>query len=196
MNDKINIVLAGVGGQGVITAAKILGEAAVKSKTNVFISEIHGISQRGGAIVCTVRMGNASSPLIPTGTADVILSTEPIEVLRNITYANKNTKVITDVNPVIPFTVTVGKEKYPNLDDVFREIELRAELFKIDALKIAKETGTAVTKNIVILGVLAGTNILPFKPEILLKAVLDNVPAEYKEINEKSFQVGMNAIKV
>jgi len=195
MNDKISVVLAGVGGQGVITAAKILGEAAVRAKTNVFISEIHGIAQRGGAIVCTVRTGNVSSPLIPSGTADVILSAEPIEALRNITYANKNTRVITDINPVIPFTVAVGGEKYPELEEVFKEINSRAELYKIDALKIAKESGATITKNIVMLGALAATGILPFKSDILLETILDNVPAKYKNINKKAFNGGIKAIK-
>ena len=84
MKGKINVVLTGVGGQGVITAANILGKAAVKANVNVFVSEVHGMAQRGGTVNCTVRMGNVSGPLVPTGSADVIISTEPIEALRYI----------------------------------------------------------------------------------------------------------------
>ena len=124
------------------------------------------MAQRRGAVICTVRIGNVLGPMIATGTADVILSTEPIEALRNIMYASKKTKVITDINPVIPFTVATGGEEYPNLDDVFQEIRSYAELFLIDASKIAKKSGDVITKNIVMLGALAATDVLPFKSEI------------------------------
>jgi len=192
-SSKTSIVLTGVGGHGVITAANILGKAAVNDKINVYVSEAHGMAQRGGSVICTVRMGNVSSPLLPTGTADVILSTEPVEALRYIQYANKKTKVITDVTPLIPFTVSVGLSKYPDLEEVFKEIKSHAELYKIDALKIAKEAGAIITMNIVMLGALAATNILPFKPNILLQTILDIVPANFKDINKKAFEGGMKA---
>lgn len=194
MGKKTSIVLTGVGGQGVITAANILGKAAVKAKIDIFVSEIHGMAQRGGAVNCTARMGDVSSPLVAMGTADAIISTEPVEVLRNITYANKKTIVITDVNPVVPYTVAVGGEKYPDLKDVYSEVKTRAILYKIDALKIAKESGAAITKNIVMLGALAASNILPFKSSVLLETILENVPAKYKDINKKAFEGGMKAL--
>jgi indolepyruvate ferredoxin oxidoreductase beta subunit len=195
MSRKISIVLTGVGGQGVITAANILGKAAVKAKTGVFVSEIHGMAQRGGAVVCTVRMGDVSSPLFPSGTADVLLSTEPVEALRNICYVNKKTKVITDINPVIPFTVAVGGEQYPKLDDLFNEIQTHAQLYKIDAMKIAKEAGAVITKNTVMLGALAASGVLPFKPEVLLETILEGIPEKYKDVNKKAFEGGMRAIQ-
>jgi len=195
MNRMTSIVLTGVGGQGVITAANILGKATAKANINIYVSEVHGMAQRGGTVNCTARMGDVSGPLVATGTADVIVSTEPIEALRNIMYANKKTKVITDINPVVPFTVAVGGEEYPNLKDVFREIQSRAILYKIDALKIAKDSGDAITKNIVMLGALAATDVLPFKSDVLLETILENVPAKYKDINKKAFEGGMKALK-
>jgi len=195
MNKKISIVLVGVGGQGVITAANILGNAAVKADVMVYVSEIHGMAQRGGNVVCTVRMGDVSSPMLPSGTADVVLSAEPIEALRNICFVNKKTKVITDINPIIPFTVAVGGETYPKLDDVFREISKHAELYKIDALKIAKESGAVITKNTVLLGALAATGVLPFESDVLLETILTMVPDKYKDVNKKAFENGMKAIK-
>ncbi len=191
---KTSIVLTGVGGQGVITAANILGKAAVRGKVNVFASEVHGMAQRGGTVNCTVRMGDVSGPLVSNGGADVILSLEPIEALRYITYANKNTMIITDTNPVIPFTVAVGGEIYPNLDDVYKEIQENAKLYKIDGLRLAKESGAAITKNIVMLGALSATGLLPFKPEVLLDTILENVPEKYKEINKKAFTTGRNTL--
>lgn len=195
MSDKTSIVFTGVGGQGVITAANILGKAALRAKINAYVSEIHGMAQRGGAVICTVRTGNVSTPLIASGTADAIISMEPIEALRNITYANKKTKVITDIYPIIPFTVTVGGEEYPDLEEVYKEIQSYAELYKIDASEIAKRSGAVITKNIVMLGCLAGTNILSFKSEILLETVLENIPIKYRDINKKAFEGGINAIK-
>jgi indolepyruvate ferredoxin oxidoreductase beta subunit len=195
MKKKISIVLTGVGGQGVITAANILGKAAVKAKVGVFVSEIHGMAQRGGAVVCTVRMGDVASPLLPSGTADVLLSTEPVEALRNICYVHKKTKVITDINPIIPFTVAVGGEQYPKLDEIFKEISAHAELYKVDALKIAKEAGAVITKNTVMLGALAASGVLPFKPEVLLETILEDISEKYKEVNKKAFEGGMKAVQ-
>ncbi len=195
MNNKTNIVLTGVGGHGVITAANILGKAALKAKVNVFVSEIHGMAQRGGSVNCAVRMGNVSGPLVPNGTADVILSTEPLEALRYIQYSNKKTKIITDINPVIPFTVSVGMEQYPDIVEVFKELSKYGELYKIDAVKIAKDAGALITKNIVMLGALAAVNILPFNSEVLLDTILENVPAKFKGMNKKAFEGGLKAIK-
>jgi indolepyruvate ferredoxin oxidoreductase beta subunit len=195
MKKKISIVLTGVGGQGVITGANILGKAAVKANVGVFVSEIHGMAQRGGAVVCTVRMGDVSSPLLPSGTADVLLSMEPVEALRNICYVNKKTKIITDVNPVIPFTVAVGGEQYPKVEEIFKELSAHAELYTIDALKLAKEAGAVITKNTVMLGALAASGVLPFKPEVLLETILEGISEKYKDVNTKAFEGGMKAIK-
>jgi indolepyruvate ferredoxin oxidoreductase beta subunit len=195
MKKKTSIVLTGVGGQGVITAANLLGKAAVRAKIGVFVSEIHGMAQRGGAVVCTVRMGDVSSPLLPSGTADVLLSMEPVEVLRNICYVNNKTKIITDKNPIIPFTIAVGGEQYPKVEEIFKELSAHAELYPIDALKIAKEAGAVITKNTVMLGALAASGVLPFKPEVLLETILEDVPEKYKDVNKRAFESGMKAVK-
>ena len=195
MKDKTNIVLTGVGGHGVITAANVLGKAALKAKVNVFVSEVHGMAQRGGSVNCAVRMGNVSGPLVANGTADVILSTEPIEALRYIQYSNKNTKIITDLTPVIPFTVSVGMEKYPDIKAVLKELGTYGKLYKIDAVKISKDAGALITKNTVMLGALAAADVLPFKSEILLETILESVPPKYKDMNKKAFEGGFKAIK-
>ena len=192
---KTSIVLTGVGGHGVITATNILGKAAVNANVQVYASEVHGMAQRGGSVYCTVRMGEVSSPLIASGTADVIVSTEPIEALRYIQYANKKTKVITDTNPVVPFTVNVGGESYPSLDEVYKDISDHAELITLDALQIAKDAGARITKNIVLLGALSATDLLPFEDKILLDTILANVPSKYKKINEKAFNGGRSAVQ-
>jgi indolepyruvate ferredoxin oxidoreductase beta subunit len=195
MKDKTSIVLTGVGGQGIITAANIIGKAAVKEKINVFVSETHGMAQRGGAVICSVRLGKVTGPLVPSGSADVILGLEPVEILRYVGLTNKETKIITDINPVIPFTVATGEEEYPNLSKVFKDLEKYGKLYKIDAIKLSKDAGAAITKNIVMLGALAAINVLPFKSEVLLETILENVPQKFKEINKKAFKSGSEAIQ-
>ena len=128
------------------------------------------MAQRGGSVNCTVRIGDVYGPLVANGTADAIVSTEPIEALRYINYSNKKTKIITDINPVIPFTVAVGSDEYPDLDKVFDELSLNGKLCKIDANKISTEVGNIITKNIVLLGALAASNVLIFKSDILLSS--------------------------
>jgi len=196
MKDKTNIVLTGVGGQGVITAANILGKAAIKAKLNVYVSEVHGMAQRGGSVNCDVRIGNVTGPLVANGTADAIISTEPIEALRYIQFSNKKTKIITDITPVIPFTVSSGGEEYPDVNLVFKELSNYGKLYKIDAVKIARDAGALITKNIVMLGALAAIDVLPFKSEILLDTILENIPTKFKEINKKAFENGLKAIKL
>jgi len=195
MKNKVNIVITGVGGQGVITAANILGKAAVKAGVNVFVSEVHGMAQRGGSVNCTVRLGNVSGPLVPSGSADVILSTEPVEALRYIGFSNNKTKIITDINPVIPFTVSTGESEYPDVESVFKELSTYGRLYKIDAINIATDAGAVITKNIVMLGALAASGVLPFKKEILLKTIFENVPSKFKDVNKKAFEGGFKAIK-
>ena len=195
MKKKTNIVLTGVGGQGVITAANILGKAAVVAGINVFVSEVHGMAQRGGSVNCCVRLGEVSGPLVPSGEADVILSTEPVEALRYINFSNKNTTIITDSTPVVPFTVSTGDEEYPDIEKVFKELEKYGRLYKFDAVKIAKDSGSVITKNIVMLGALAAIDVLPFDKKILLNTILDNVPPKFKDMNKKAFENGFKAIK-
>jgi len=195
MKEKINITLTGVGGQGVVTAANILGKAAVRADVNVFVSEVHGMAQRGGSVYCTVRLGDVSGSLVPNGSANAVLSMEPSEALRYIQYTNKKTKIITDIVPVIPFTVATGDEKYPELEKIFKELEKYGELYKVDAVKLAKEAGALITKNVVMLGALAGAGVLPFKSDVLLETILESVPNKYKDINKKAFELGFNSIK-
>jgi len=96
---------------------------------------------------------------------------------------------------VVPFTVAVGGETYPPLEDVYKEILFHANLHTIDALQLAKDAGAKITKNIVMLGALAGTGLLPFPSEILLETIIDNVPSKYKDINKKAFESGMKTFQ-
>lgn len=191
---KISIVLTGVGGQGVITAAKMLGDAAVKAGVPVFVSEIHGMAQRGGDVVCTVRMGAVEHPMLPLGTADALVSTEPVEAVRNVMYVHKKTKLITDTNPTIPFTVAAGGEPYPTKETILKELAMFADVYPVDAVGLAKKSGAVITKNIVLLGALSAVGVLPFDEKVLLEAILDNVPKKYADVNTKAYTLGREAV--
>jgi indolepyruvate ferredoxin oxidoreductase beta subunit len=194
-NNKTNIIIAGVGGHGILTAAKILGTSSVRAGKKVMISEIHGMAQRGGAVHCEIRIGDIYGASIADGSADAIVATEPVEALRYISKIKKGGIVIADVNPVIPFTVSCGKEKYPRLDDVYEEIESRCNLIKVDGLKIAKECGSSICKNMVMLGCLAATKILPFDEKILFETMKESIPEKYKKMNESAFERGCQYVK-
>ena len=187
---KKRLLFAGVGGQGVLTGAKILAQAMLAQDVHVFMSEVHGMAQRGGSVVCTVCAGDVHSPLIADGTADAIIAMEPMEALRRIHKLRSDGVVLTDVNPVIPPNVSMGYHEYPRLDDVFTELAERSSLVKIDALQLARDAGHAITKNIVMLGALAGLDILPVKREAVIASVRQAVPNDYVEMNEKAFNLG------
>ena len=140
-------------------------------------------------------MGEVYGSLVPSGTADAIVSTEPSEALRYIHHSNKKTKIITDINPLIPFTVSVGIDKYPDIKKVFKELDLYGKLYKLNANKISRDAGSLITKNIVMLGALAGADVLPFDKKILLDTILENIPAKFKDMNKKAFEGGLKAIK-
>lgn len=190
---KISILLTGVGGHGILTAALILGKASLKAGYNVLVSEVHGMAQRGGMVNCNVRIGDVYSPLIPKGGADVILSTEPVEALRQIDKARKETIVITDINPVIPPSIHFSQIKYPDIKKILEEIERICKLYAVDASKLAKQAGNILVKNVVLLGALSALEVLPFDSSILLQTILDTL--QYKDINRRAFKLGEKEIR-
>lgn len=162
---KTNIILAGVGGQGILTIAAVLDTAALANNLNLKQSEVHGMSQRGGAVQSHVRISDAEihSDLIPRGKADIIISVEPMEALRYLPFLKKDGFLVTDSNPFenIP--------DYPNLEELYNEIKLLPNNILIDAKQIAKELGNSKATNIVILG--AASSLLPLSEESLLQAI-------------------------
>ena len=187
-----NIVLAGVGGQGILLAAEILGTAAVNSSLNVRVSELHGMAQRGGAVVSHVRIGEkVYAPTVLDGAADLLVGFEPMEALRNIKYASQRTMVLVNTNP---FKIT-GVE-YPRMEEIFVQIrKFTKNVEEIDAVALARRAGAEVTRNIVMLGALAATERLPMKPSSLKEAMQELVPKKYLDVNVKSFEFGYGTIR-
>ena len=172
----VDIYLVGVGGQGIITASKIIGDAAILAGENVLLSETHGMAQRGGSVVCTARIGDMRSPLIPDGRADMILSFELLEALRALCKASRNTTVVTSTERIVPVSVSTQRLKYPTIEEVKTIVEKVAEKFlSIDASKIAKGTGVPMSSNIVMVGALAGTGITGLERRHFEKAIAMNI---------------------
>ncbi len=145
---RYNILLTGVGGQGLLTLGAVIGAAAIENCVDVTVAETHGMSQRGGSLVVHVRLGEGASPLIPRGAANLILGMEAIETARNIVYANKDTLIVMN-----NFLWPPPLSKYPSLEDLINEISRRARLYLVDAYGLAKEeTGLIVTGNMLLLG--------------------------------------------
>lgn len=165
MHSKINIILAGVGGQGILTIAAILDTAALDNNLYIKQSEVHGMSQRGGAVQSHVRISDQPiySDLIPQGKADIIISVEPMELLRYLPYLKKDGFLITDSNPFENIS------NYPELDAVYDEIKSHKNHILIDAMKIAKDLGNSKATNIVLLG--AASSLIPLSDESFQKAI-------------------------
>lgn len=193
---KYGIQLVGVGGQGVLLASTVLGSAAVSECMDAAMSEVHGMAQRGGSVQCTVRIGQGVlSPLLAQGEADVLLGFEPAETCRNLTYANKDTYVITNTVPVVPVTVSSGMEEYPAVDDIITAVKDSgvSRLIAVDAVSMAQEAGNAIAANSVLIGAMSAVPGFPLSKEKMLSILLERVPAKAKDVNQKAFEMGYEA---
>lgn len=194
MRDRFRIYTVGVGGQGTLTAARVLGEAALAAGLNVVISEIHGMSQRGGIVETSISMGRVHSPLIGEGEADVVLGFEPLETLRALPKASHETLVIMNTRPVIPPTVKLGQSRYPHLAEILSHIEaMTCAVIALDAEQLACQAGAAIATNMVMLGALAATGKLPFPSERAREAIARLTP-RHAPINLKAFELGASEV--
>ncbi len=158
----LRIFFTGVGGQGTLLATRLVGEAALEEDLPVLMSEIHGMAQRGGVVESSVVLGSAASPTIADGEADIVIAFEPLEAARALPKCNPKTVVITSITPVAPFTVTIGQSVYPDHDALYKMVEPHvAGLIRVDADGLARSVSAERGSNVVMIGVLAGTGILP-----------------------------------
>ncbi len=184
---KSDIILAGVGGQGILSIAAALGTAALADDLNIKQAETHGMSQRGGAVVSHMRISdrNIASDLIPAGTADLILSVEPMESLRYLPFLSENGYLVTNTTPF----VNIGN--YPELESVISEIEKLPRFVAIDADKIAKEVGNARASNMVMLGAASPFIDIEFhKIEAGIKEIFERKGDAIVEMNLKALRTG------
>ena len=183
-----NIIIVGVGGQGSLLASRFLGELFVSLGYDVKLSEVHGMSQRGGSVITYVRFGQqVASPLIDFGEADYILSFELLEAARYLPYLRKGGRIIANTQQIDPMPVITGKQSYPqDLKEQFESLGVEADL--LDCLSLAGLAGSVKAVNIVLLGRLS--RYFDYPEEIWYQALERVVPPKFLEINRKAFALG------
>jgi indolepyruvate ferredoxin oxidoreductase beta subunit len=191
---KLRIFLTGVGGQGTLLASRLLGEAALAAGYSPQVSETHGMAQRGGVVVSTVVLGDLKSPLISPGEADILLGFEALEAFRALDRCHSKSLVIANTAAIVPYPVSIGKNTYP---DVSRLLELMAgkvgSLLAFDAGELARQAGTPLAVNMVLLGALGATNNLPFPQDDILNLVRTKTNPKFLEANLNAFRMGQEA---
>lgn len=195
MVKEFNIVIAGVGGQGVILMSELLGNAAVKDGLNVRGSEVLGMAVRGGSVSSTIRIGDGvSAPLVPAGKADVLVGIEPVEALRNIAYLWQSSLVILNTEKVVPFTVALGQSAYPKMETIIEKLGRASDrVIQLSAVQIAREAGSILSANIVMLGALFGIGKLPIKIETIKEQIRSRFSARLAPVNIRAFDLGYRA---
>ena len=185
------IYIIGVGGQGTIKTATIIGEAAMAQGLNVVMSEVHGMAQRGGTVVTELKIGDSLSPLNEKYSADLLLAFEPSELLRATNIIGKDTNIIASCSSIIPFTVSLGISKYPDINQIIERLSKKVDnLHFIDAEKIAIEAGNIIAANIVILGAALATSKFPLKKENIIESMKQNLPIKSIDMNIKALEMG------
>ncbi len=188
------LVIVAVGGQGNLLASSVLGEAALLNDIPLHMSEIHGMAQRGGVVESALVFGDATSTIISNGEADLLVGFEPSETLRALNKCNPNTVVITNLAPLMPFTVNIGQGVYPDLKELQELIRKKtAKLIAFNAAELAKEAGNVLSVNMVLLGALIQTGILPLTVENVKEAMQRKTKQQFLESNIKAFDLGYSA---
>ncbi len=192
--ETTRIVFIGVGGQGNILAARILGEACRLSGVPVVMSEIHGMAQRGGIVESDLVVGEATSPIISEGEADILVGFEPLETFRAIGKCNRNSSVITNIRALQPFTVSTGQGKYPEIQKALELVGASVRrLITLDGNTLAERAGNPLSLNMVMLGALVGSRIVFLDEKILRDAITGNTKKKFLESNLKAFDLGVGA---
>jgi indolepyruvate ferredoxin oxidoreductase, beta subunit len=193
--DSYRVYFTGVGGQGTLLATSVLAEAAILAGYHAVTSEIHGMAQRGGVVESTVMIGDVKSPIISDGEADILLGFEPVETYRAIRKCSAHSVVISNTVPIMPYGVTIGKAVYPNVEKLFDFIQSRVtKLFTVDAPTLAKQAGALLSANTVLLGALAGSNVLPISREVFEETIRTKTKKAFVETNLKAFDLGFRNI--
>ena len=186
------IMIVAVGGQGNILAARVLGEAAVAAGIDARMSEFHGMAQRGGVVESMMLLGDGNGYCISDGNADVLLGFEPSETLRAAKKCGANSVVITNLKPLPPFTVALGKDQYPDVDRAMKLISERVKkVIAFDATSLALQAGSSLTLNMVMLGALAQSGAVDLPKKLLERIIREKTKKQFTDMNLKAFELGM-----
>jgi indolepyruvate ferredoxin oxidoreductase beta subunit len=191
---EFNIVITGVGGQGILTLGRIIAEAALKQGYDVRTTELHGLAQRGGSIPFHVRFGEKMyTPLVLEGEANLIIGLEPLEALRASYYGSKKNKTVflIDTHRISPISVSILGERYPYIKNIIKKLKpFSKKVIILNASDIVKkETGDVIQTNVYMLGYAFSKKLIPLKKKIILNAIEKIIPKKYFEINKRIFEL-------
>ena len=188
---KFDILIAGVGGQGTVLASRLLAAAAIKAGCFARTSETIGMAQRGGCVVSHVRIGSEQSgPVIPYGTADLLIGFEPAEAARNIGRLAPDGKCVVNARVIKPVSASLDAVSY-DVDTIFEFIDRNSsETVMVDGYALAEEAGSVKALNVTLLGVAAAAGFLPFSKDDIKSVISENVSRKYIELNKRAFDIG------
>lgn len=183
-----SIMIVGVGGQGSLLASRIIGNVLLSQGFDVKVSEVHGMSQRGGSVVTYVKYGSeVCSPVVEKGEADIIISFEQLEAARWLPYLKKGGHLVTSTQKIDPMPVITGAAVYP--ENIIEKIKAQGvDVIAVDALSLAEQAGNSKASNVVLMGVVSTK--MPFDVKVWERAVEQCVPAKFLELNKKAFALG------
>ncbi len=188
MDKKGDIIICGVGGQGIILASEILASVFLRAGHDVKQSEVHGMAQRGGSVISHLRYGDkVYSPVIDAGGADLILSFELLEALRQISYLKKDGTVVVNTQRILPPSVALGQEEYPS-DPVAEMRRMGVRVFPVDALEIAGKLGEVRVVNTIMTGCLSC--LIPVDEKIFIEVIKERVKKGFVDVNMEAFREG------
>lgn len=191
--DNYSMYICGVGGQGIIKTSVIIGEAAMNEGHNVVMSEIHGMSQREGSVSTELKIGDFDSSILPEHSADMILSFEPIELVRALDKANKDTKLVFNTFPLIPSS---GDKPYPKIDNLISILkENYNNVLPIEGNQLAIDAGNIVSLNMVLLGAVTADDNFPISKESVIDAMKNNLNPKFHDLNLKAIESGYEWIR-
>ena len=196
--DPLNIIMAGVGGQGNVMASRVLANMLSLKGYQVTIGETFGMSQRGGSVMSHLRVSKTSawSPQIPKGRADVLIALEPIEAVRVMrAYGNSGVKVLVNTRAIHPVGVIAGDFEYPSLESIEKGLkELTPHVWVMDATEEAMRLGNPILSNIIMIGAVSGLNLLPFGMTEFKSVIRDFFPEKLLEVNRRAFEIGKEKV--
>jgi indolepyruvate ferredoxin oxidoreductase beta subunit len=193
---ELNILITGVGGQGVIMLSELLGEAVVEEGLKIRGSEVLGMAVRGGSVFSNLRIGeDVFGPLTPTGKCDIMLALEPTEALRNMIFLSESSLVILNTQTIKPFTVALGQSTYPNMDEILNTLRpVVNRVVTLDAAALAQKAGSLQSTNIVMLGALFGSGKIPIAIYKIKEIIKSRFPAKASATNLEAFNLGYNIV--
>lgn len=195
MSGRLRILFTGVGGQGVLSAGRWVGEAAAACRLTVVVGQIHGLAQRGGSVQASVAIG-ARAADIPDGMADALVALEPMEGARALPKISKRTGAFVNTRPLLPSSLQSAGRPYPPLSSLLGPIEeVAGSLDATDATAVAEAAGSIRVLNVVMLGMLAGSDMLPFPAERLLDVIVAATRPGLDEVSRRAFRLGAATVR-